>query len=408
MKITQLSFSDSKGGAARAAYRIHRAMIQMGLDSTMMVNHANSGDPTVYGPSNKISEFLALNRSKIGSLVPILMRSKSDYPRSFSILPSGLAKRLNQIESDLLHLHWVNGEMLSISEIGKLTKPLIWTFHDMWPFCGAEHYTYDLRWQAGYSIDNRPSQETGLDLNRWIWRLKEKCWQEPINIVTPSEWLANCVRSSPLMSNWPVSVIPNPIDINRWFPLEGRISREILGLPYDVPLILFGAMGGSQDFRKGFDLLLEALSHTCLDIKDLHLVILGEMAPINPKIYGFPVHYMGHLYDDFSLSILYSAVDLMVVPSRLEPFGQTASEAHACGTPVVAFSVGGLTDIIEHKKTGYLAMPFHAEDLADGIRWVIENSKNLQLGENARKRVLNKFSYDVVGAKYSQLYRSVL
>ena len=144
-----------------------------------------------------------------------------------------------------------------------------------------------------------------------------------------------------------------------------------------------------------------------LGSKSLHLAIFGEMSPINPQDFGFPVHYMGHLYDDFSLRILYSSADLMVVPSRLEVFGQTASEAHACGTPVVAFAIGGLNDIVDHRITGYLAKPFNTEDLAEGICWVIENKVNLRLGENARQKVLNKFSYEVVGGKYAELYRSI-
>jgi glycosyltransferase involved in cell wall biosynthesis len=109
------------------------------------------------------------------------------------------------------------------------------------------------------------------------------------------------------------------------------------------------------------------------------LVVFGQHAPRSPSSLGLPIHYTGHLHDDRSLRVLYSAADAMVVPSRQEAFGQTASEAHACGTPVVAFNTGGLADIVEHQSTGYLSKAFDTEDLAQGITWVLAQRASGQL-----------------------------
>ena len=211
------------------------------------------------------------------------------------------------------------------------------------------------------------------------------------------------------MRDWPVSVIPNPIDTERWQPLDQALARELLGLPKDVPLLLFGAMGCSQDPRKGFDLLQAALQHLRGEMPELELVVFGQYRPKDPPDLGFPIHYTGHLHDDLSLRAFYSAADVMVVPSRQEAFGQTASEAHACGTPVVAFNTCGLPDIVTHHQTGYLAKAFDAEDLARGIQWVLaDRMRQTRFGANARAQAVTRFASTVIAAQYQQIFEAAI
>jgi glycosyltransferase involved in cell wall biosynthesis len=276
----------------------------------------------------------------------------------------------------------------------------------MWSFCGAEHYTDDLRWLEGYRVDNRPAHESGFDLNRWTWSRKRKHWRHPIHIVTPSNWLAGCVRKSALMCDWPVSVVPNCLDTEYWKPIEKNLARELLGLPKDIPLMLFGAMGGGGDPRKGFDLLKQALVHLRGEIQDLQIVVFGQLAPRYPCDLGFQAHYTGHLYDDLSLRALYSAADLLVIPSRQDNLPNVGIEALACGLPIVAFDICGLPDLVEHMNTGYLAKAFDAEDLAKGIQWILTDSKRyLDLKSKARKKAETCFSQTIVAKKYMQIYK---
>ncbi|CAK6687493.1 D-inositol-3-phosphate glycosyltransferase [Synechococcus sp. CBW1107] len=308
-------------------------------------------------------------------------------------------------------MHWVQGEMLSIADIARIRKPIIWTLHDMWAFCGAEHYTFDNRWRDGYCADNRPDHESGFDLNRNTWKRKRKHWRRTFQIVCPSQWLADCVQGSSLMGDWPVSVVPNPIDTNRWQPINQHQARQLLGLPLHCPLLLFGAIGGGKDPRKGMDLLLTALTNlrTESNLQDLQLVVFGQRAPQSPPQLGFPVHYAGHLHDDLSLRALYSAADVMVVPSRQEAFGQTASEAHACGTPVVAFKTGGLPDIVDDRVTGALAVPFEPFSLASAISWVLEDSTRLHsLGTAARARAELLWHPQRVAEMYAKVYQRAI
>jgi glycosyltransferase involved in cell wall biosynthesis len=214
------------------------------------------------------------------------------------------------------------------------------------------------------------------------------------------------------MRDWPVSVVPNCLDTERWKPMDQGLARSLLGLPPEVPLLLFGAMGGGRDPRKGFDLLAEALKHLRGEIPGLELVVFGQLAPREPPDLGFPIHYTGHLHDDLSLRALYSAADALVVPSRQEAFGQTASEAQACGTPVVAFDIGGLPDIVDHKVTGYLAKAFDVRDLANGIQYVLgfDNIKYSTSEESqweaARAKSIVCFTATIVAKNYLSIYIS--
>jgi glycosyltransferase involved in cell wall biosynthesis len=184
----------------------------------------------------------------------------------------------------------------------------------------------------------------------------------------------------------------------------------LLGLPQDCPLLLFGAIGGGSNQRKGIDLLLAALTHLRMEhnLQALNLVVFGQRAPQSPPQLGFPVHYTGHLYDDLSLRALYSAADAMVIPSRQDNLPNTGLEAHACGTPVVAFKTGGLPDIVADRVTGALAEPFEPTSLASAIRWVLQDPRRRQqLGASARSRAEQLWAPTRVAGLYEEVYRKV-
>jgi glycosyltransferase involved in cell wall biosynthesis len=409
MRVFALNLSDSIGGAAKAAYRIHKAVTLAGVDSTLIVNRKSSVEASVIGLKSIFQVWIDRFRSGFGVLMARTIRTPNTDYHSAAIVPTRWSKKLDRSDVDVIHLHWINGEMMSINDLGAIQKPLVWTLHDMWAFSGAEHYPKTSRWKDGYTQANRPVVEKGFDLNRWTWNRKRNAWKRPIQIVTPSHWLAECVKNSVLMQGWPVEVIPNPIDVDQWMPLDKKLAREKLGLPLGVPLILFGAIGGAADPRKGFDLLQAALQLLSNVSRDLELVVFGQDAPDQAVDLGFPVHYLGHLSSEAEMQMAYSAADVLVAPSIQEVFGQTASEAHACACPAVAFEGTGLADVIEHQKTGYLARLGDIEDLAKGISWVLEStSKSTQLNAAARARAVEKFSYPVIARQYQKIYSKVL
>lgn len=409
MKVLHVNHSDISGGAARAANRIHCALKANNIETNMLVSRALSRDPSIIGPPNRAALLYDQVCGRIGGALVKLLKTKNPVLHSPAITPSLLLNRINKSDADIINLHWICGEVLSIADIGRIKKPVVWTFHDMWAFCGAEHYTDDLRWFEGYHKNNRPDYESGIDLNRWVWKKKSKHWRKAMQIITPSKWLAETTQKSDLMNEWPVDIIPNTIDTKTWQPVKNSIAKEKIGFSNkEHKFIAFGALGGQQDPRKGFDLLRQALKLLKQQEYKFKIIIFGQSAPKQSEDLGFPVYYSGHLTEDKDLSNLYSAADVMVVPSRQEAFGQTASEAHACGTPVVAFNATGLMDIVDHKQTGFLAKPFDPASLAEGIKWVLDNNKNEELSKNARKKAVSLWSYEVVAEQYKAIYEKVL
>jgi glycosyltransferase involved in cell wall biosynthesis len=414
LKVQLIAYSDARDGASRAMSRLHQALQQTGHDATALVRLKQGDEAAVSGPTGISSRLLNKLRMPVGLQLLKLQRPTDENFRSLNALPSLLANTVNGSDAEIVNLHWVGGETLSIEDIGRIRKPLVWTLHDMWPFCGAEHYAPDdagARWRTGYKPANRTLGTTGLDLDRWVWQRKRASWKHPMQIIAPSRWLADCARESALFQDWPVSVIPNVLDTSLYQPLDRTFCRQALGLPLEGRIILVGAIGGSRDPRKGYDLLLDALVHLGARYSrgDLQCVVFGESAPTVMPSIPFTVRWMGHLNDDFTLALLYNAADVMVVPSRQENLPQTATEPQACGCPVVAFDCTGFPDAVEHLQTGYLAKAYDTVELAAGIDWVLtDDARREQLGRQARKRALRLWSAEVLVPQYVQAYEQAI
>ena len=171
-------------------------------------------------------------------------------------------------------------------------------------------------------------------------------------------------------------------------------------------------MTATSDRRKGFHLLLPAikkLSQGEIWQHKLELVVFGASEPVNPPDFGLKTHYLGRLNDDISLALVYAAADIFVAPSLEDNLPNTVMEALACGTPSVAFKIGGMPDMIEHQENGYLAHPFEVEDLALGINWVLEDTERYnQLCIRARQKVAQEFTLELQAQKYLELYSEIL
>lgn len=414
MSVLHVSQSDQNGGAARAAYCLHRALLDYGVESSMKVRDKKSDDWTVEGPESKYGKVGSLLRPALGALAMRLQKSGNSNLHTGNWLPSDWSGRLNSTDAEVVNLQWVGDETLSIEDIGRIRKPVVWTLHDMWPFCGTEHYTADderARWRLGYSRVDRPASDGGVDLDRLAWQRKCRVWDRPMHIVAPSRWLADCARQSALFKGWPISVIPNVLDTGTFQPLDSHFCRQALGLPEDRQIILFGAMCGGRDPRKGYDLLLDALAQLAsrMDPQNVLCVVFGQSSPRNPYKLPFNTRWMGHVHDDATLALLYNAADVMVVPSRQENLPQTATEPQACGCPVVAFDCTGLRDAVVHRETGYLARALDTGDMAEGLHWILEDAgRRDALSHAARTRATQLWSPEVVVPQYLSVYRTTI
>lgn len=409
-RVTILSHSDNGGGASRAAYRLYQALRAAGVDPRMTVRSKQTGDWTVTPTSKNYAKAVNFARSRFGGYLMLLQKTPNANMHSTNVLPSNLAAALNASDADVVNLHWLGGEVMSVEDIGRIRKPVVWTLHDMWAFCGAEHVTddgVDARWRAGYDRGNRPFPCSGPDIDRFTWNRKLRAWKHPAHIVTPSRWLADCVRHSALMKDWPVTVIPNVLDTDVFKPLDRQYCRHVLNLPGDKRIVLFGAFGGGGSLNKGYDLLLEAMNSLAASRLDILCVVFGQSEPQAPPSIPFPIKWMGHVGDDSTLALLYGAADVMVIPSRLENLPQSGTEAHACGCPVVAFDCGGLSEVVDHRVTGYLAEAYRTDDLARGIAWVLSDKMlNARLGQAARAKAKKLWSASSVVPAYLDVYEA--
>jgi glycosyltransferase involved in cell wall biosynthesis len=410
--VLHLSTYDIAGGAARAAYRIHRSLLGAGVESNMIVRNRRSTDPRVHPVGQSFGRAYSMMLRPLDRRCGKLHAAKDGLIRSYNPVPTfGLKRAARGLAYDAVIVHFTSHGFVTPREIASLRKPIIMVLHSTWPFCGAEEYSpYEERFIAGYRRSNRPAAAMRFDLDRWVWKRKEKAFRNcQISVVGDSHWTTGLSANSALFRGRPHRTIHYPLELDIYRPLDQGHARKLLGLPLDKKIILFGGVAAARDRRKGFDLLLGAIAQTANERADVALVVFGAERPEPPPPFPLETRFLGVLHDDYTLAALYNAADVMVVPSRMEAFGQTALESLACGTPCVAFRTGGLVDIVDHQQNGYLADPLSTGDLARGIRWSLEqHGAERRLTENARAKAEKISAPQFVAAQYMEVLAELL
>ncbi len=413
MKTLLLNTSDIRGGAARAAYRLHKGLQSAGVASTMLVQDKAGDDPSVIVRRGRLAKATVAFRPGLDSLALKFYRSKNPVIFSPACLPDCIGREVAIHNPDIVHLHWIAMGFLRLETIRKFRRPIVWTLHDMWAFTGGCHYSGDCTKYTGY-CGRCPHLGSGsdMDISRWQIKRKLKVFSDiDLTIVAPSRWLADRARESLLFKGKRIEVIPNGLDIRRFSPMDRRTARKILSLPQDKKLVLFGAQNSVVDRRKGFHFFGPALRRLAEKgwSGKAELVVFGSEKPTEPPDLGLKATYLGAFQDDISLAVLYSAADVFVLPSTQDNLPNVIMEALACGTPCVAFNIGGMPDLIEHKSNGWLAEPFGAGGLADGIEWVLEDEeRNKELSVRARRKVEEEFDLNLAARRYMDLFTGIL
>jgi glycosyltransferase involved in cell wall biosynthesis len=405
MKILFLNSSDTHGGAARASYRLFTMLREQGMSVKMLVRDKATNDPDVIscldferkGLLGRFDKFIWKIKNRIRK------QKWKEYPNRESVFLNdlnsiSLLRAIKSIDFDILHLHFVANGFLDLRELTKINKPIVWTLHDSWAFTGICHFFYDCtRYEQSCGSCPMLHSDNPNDFTHKIWNTKNKLYKKcNLHVVTPSNWLRTCASKSSLLHNFPLTVIPNRINTSLYKPMPDKEARTNLGLKGDKHYLMFGAINAISDTNKGFDLLVEALNYLKLNNKkEIELIIFGADKPDNEPNFGFPARYMGVINDENKLVELYNAADIVVIPSRSENFSNVILESMACGTPVVGFDIGGNSDLIDHKKNGYLAKYLKPEDLAEGILWCIEHKAEKFLSFNARLKVDEKYSQEI-------------
>lgn len=408
MKVVIINTHDLDGGAARAAYRLHRGLLSFDIDSQMLVQIKTGGDFKVIGPSSLKSKLYAKVRPFLDKLT--LRKYSNKTQALFSRGVTGdrsLISKINALEPDIVHLHWINEGFLSVNDISAIKAPIVWSLHDMWPFTGGCHYDeWCGAYETGCGTCKVLSSQNVNDISRKMIRYKKLAYDNSnITVIGLSHWLAREASKSLVFKGKKIVNLPNPIDPKEFGLVNKTFARELFNLPLDKKLILFGAMRATGAQRKGFTQLAQALLK--LDV-NFDIVVFGAELPEEPDEFIQKCHYMGTLKDNASLKALYNAADVMVVPSLQENLSNAIMESLVCGTPVAAFDIGGNGDMIKHQQNGYLAKPFCSEDLAYGIDWLIKHFNSEASLQSISEKALNSYSTNNVIPQYIQLYQSIM
>jgi glycosyltransferase involved in cell wall biosynthesis len=314
---------------------------------------------------------------------------------------------------DVINLHWVSGFLDYESFFRQVprTTPIVWTLHDMNPFTGGCHYNLGCdRYLEGCGTCPQLGSSDEHDLSSAIWKRKRAVFSQldpsRLKIVAPSRWLACEAKRSALFSRFPIAVIPYGLDVNDCFvPRDQEPIRDLLGIPRNARVVLFLAETTNNP-RKGFDLLIDAIGRSANAVSDLFLVSLGSSKPsIDIPL---PWLHLGSLDNDRFLSMVYSAADLFVICSVQDNLPNTVLEAMACGVPVVGTDVGGIPDMVRTGINGLTVPGGDAQALAHAICEIL-NDRNLsrKMGAAGRQIAVDEYSLELQATRYAELYRTL-
>ena len=315
-------------------------------------------------------------------------------------------------EADLIHLHWINQGMLSLNGIRKILrsgKPVVWTMHDIWPATAICHVTLGCRNFTTQCKNCRllPGGGSENDLSANVWRKKQRMLaQENIYFVACSRWLESEAKHSALLKGQKIASVPNPIDTHIYKKGDKQEARKRLGLPLDRQLILFASQRVTNEY-KGMDYLVEACRQLS-GIPQLGVVILGGHAEEVVAQLPLEAYPLGYVNDEHRIVDVYNAADVFVLPSLSENLPNTIMEAMACGVPCVGFKVGGIPEEIDHKRNGYVAAYRDANDLAEGIRWILTEADYESLSQDAVHKVAQHYSQQSVALRYIEVYQQAM
>jgi glycosyltransferase involved in cell wall biosynthesis len=416
MKILHLN-ANSAGGAFTAANRLSASLVRMGVDSRHVVFSGISGDGYELWANNPVRRSRAFYNHASEKLD--FLRYEKDATVRFAF-----SHGLNGVDvtdwkafadSDIIHLHWINKGFISLkglSDILQSGKPVVWTCHDMWPFTGGCYHNRGCyNFKTGCGNCQYLKKPLADDLSARVFRRKQQIFSsEKLHFVTPSAWLAGQAALSPVANGKQVEVIYNGIDTALFQPADSGLARKHLGIPGDAKVIAFAAATLTNP-KKGFAEFqaLVNLLHTS-GVQKLHVLLIGENKNNIPLDFPVPHTFTGYLTKESDMVKCYQAATLYVTTSHEENLPTTIMESMACGTPVAAFSVGGIPEMVEDGKNGCLADLFDVHLLADKIASYLnsEEAEKTQKRDQARLSAAEKYEQNIVAAQYKRIYEKIL
>lgn len=408
--ICHFSSDDQQGGAAAAAYRLHRALIEAGADSCLYVREKRSNDLTV----RKVPPLVVPSWQ---DRVERLWRRSSPSPSYTFNVDEPPRVDIAWLQSQLtrpgvLVFHWVD-RFLDVPAMARLARhcrgPVLWVLHDLEPLTGGCHYSFECeRYRSACGACPQLGSGQERDRSHRTWERKRDLLASlPLTFLAPTSWGEARLRESRLFRHHRVERIPLPLDSQLFRPCSRRTAREVMRLP-EEPVILFFGASYLDDRRKGLDHLKAALRKLKPESSStLRILIAGEPGNARLDDLPFPVDFLGAVRDSLLMALCYQAADFFVCPTLADSGPLMIPEAMLCERPVVAYQMGGAPDWVLHGKTGFLAREADPDALAAAIEAMLLADRD-SMGQAARTHALSLHEPTRVAARHLALYQDLL
>lgn len=382
-KVVHLSFYDRKGGAAIAAYRLHNAMLKYGIQSSVIVFNR-------FQDEMHIEEFHPNGYfNLVDKVKTYLIADKQYYEKNgkgiYSHFNIGTYIKNNDLlnQADVIYIHWIGRGFFNRKNIQFLLdkgKKVIWFMHDMFPLTGGCHHAFECEHYCDGCIkcDFFKRRYKNTAHKQYLSKKKLTCYDN-MYWVAPSKWLYNLAKKSGVVNNKNLYLIPNLISDN-FFEIDSGFARKALGISQNKKVILYGADHALDNPYKGYNYFVDVI-HKLKDIginsNQVQILFYGvtKSSEIEKK-FPFECVFLGHIFDEYTLNLLYNASDVFVSTSIAENSPLTIQESITCKTPVVAFGVGGISEMIEDEIDGYVIRDFNTYQMAEKIIEVLGKDKD--------------------------------
>ncbi|MDE6440844.1 MAG: glycosyltransferase family 4 protein [Bacteroidales bacterium] len=417
MKVVLLNTAERHGGAAVAANRLLKALSAVpGMEVTMLVRDKATDDPQVVSVNTTACKREQNKLRFAWERAMIFFANKFNRRGLFQVSIANTGTDVSQLpvvrEADIIHLHWINQGFLSLRDLRKLQrlgKPIVWTLHDLWPATGICHYP-DTCTRYRTQCDACPQMAATplLPLSRRVFKQKMRLDFSHTAFVGCSRWITDRAQTSGLLRQAGFHAIPNPIDGAVFHPIDRGEARQRFLLPTDRPIVLFAAAKVS-DTRKGIKYLIEACQLLYRQgLPSFDVALLGGQPEGLAASFPCRVHSLGYLSAPEDIRAAYASATVFVIPSLEDNLPNTVMEALACGTPCVGFRTGGIPEMIDHLQNGYIARYQDAQDLANGIAWVLNHPEPKALSNACVQKVNQCYRPEIVARQYQTLYETLL
>lgn len=403
--------------------RLHDELLAQKHQSEIIAGRNNlPGEPHIHLMSDVISPYqtnLGEIQSRLGSRIEDFLGLHPWTNRPTLNLP----KTKLYEWADIIDLRNLHGGYINLWVLPGLSrgKPVVWRLPDVWALTGYCAYPYDCqKWKDGCHdcpllkgegrLLVEPKPPPRRDGTRRVWRIKQKIYLESkLHIVVNSEWMRRKVNQGILKDSLSVNAISNGVDLDIYKPTDKKKAREKLGLPPNEIILLWGA-ASLGNLRKGYSYTARAMEliQNKGKIEPL-LITMGNEKRMDEKFPLGKVKHFGFVEDPDSQALMYNAADLFLCSTLADAQPQTVVESLACGTPVIAYDIGPMPELIQEGKTGFIAPDVSVESLAATLEEVLEDPEHLaEMGQSCREAAEQKYDLSKQTKKYIDLYENIL